>query len=128
MTYITVTGNLASDPELKFTPQGKSVVSFVVINSKSRKTESGEWENYDVTSWTVSAWDALAENATQSLKKGSPVIVVGSAVWKSWEAKETGEKKGRIEIVATDIAFSLRRGSVKPDAIPAPATSFDVPF
>ena len=120
MTQLTVIGNLASDPELKFTPQGKAVCQFVVISSKSRKNESGEWESSDVTSWYVNVWDALAENTAESLSKGSPVIVYGTAVWKSWESKDTAEKRGRLEITAIDVAHSLKRGTVKASASKRP--------
>lgn len=114
-TNLTVIGNLAADPELRFTQQGKAVASFTVITSKSRKTDNGTWESSDVTSWHVVAWDALGENAAQSLTKGTPVVVVGNAVWKAWESKDTTEKRGRLEITAWNIGVDIKRNPVKVD-------------
>ena len=69
MTTLTITGNLTSDPELKFTQTGKAVASFTVVTSKSKKNQDGTWENTDVTFWNVKAWDKLAENIADTLRK-----------------------------------------------------------
>ena len=108
---VTVSGNLANDPELRFTKDGKAVVSFTVMTSKSKKNDAGDWESTDVTAWRVSAWDKLAEHIAESIFKGSPVVVTGNAVWKSWENKD-GVKGGAMEITAYDVAVSLKRNPV----------------
>ena len=53
MSQVTIVGNLAADPELRFTPNGKAMASFTVISSKSVKKEDGTWENTDVTPWSI---------------------------------------------------------------------------
>ena len=77
MTTLTIAGNLAADPELKFTPNGKAVASFTIISSKSVKKDDGTWENTDVTAWSVKCWNKLAENVCESLRKGMSVIAQG---------------------------------------------------
>ena len=111
MTTLTVTGNLTSDPELKFIPSGKAVASFTVAASKSVKNADGSWENVDTTFWTVKAWGKTAENVAETLRKGMSVIVVGSAVQENWEDKKTGEKKSRIAITAFNVGVDLKRHS-----------------
>jgi single-strand DNA-binding protein len=111
MTTLTVTGNLTSDPELKFIPNGKAVASFTVAASKSVKNADGSWENTDTTFWTVKAWGKTAENVTETLRKGMSVIVVGSATQENWEDKKTGEKKNRIVITAFNVGVDLKRHS-----------------
>lgn len=111
-TNLTVVGNLAADPELRFTPSGQAVATFTVISSKSKKNDDGTWESTDVTAWTVNAWGAMGENAAQSLTKGTPVVVVGQAVWKAWESKDTNEKRGRIEVTAWNIGVDIKRAPV----------------
>ena len=126
-TTITVIGNLAADPELRFTPQGKAVASFTVMASKSRKNDAGQWENIDTTGWAVKAWDSLAENIAESLHKGDSVVVVGNAAWKSWE-KDDGSKGGRMEITAFNVGADLRRATAtvkKATRSGAPATESD---
>lgn len=129
-TNLTIIGNLASDPELRFTTAGKAVASFTVISSKSKKNDDGTWESIDTTAWHVVAWDVLAENVTQSLTKGSPVVVVGSAVWKSWENKEDNEKRGRIEITAFNVGLDLKRNPAKSDKVElsSPSKLEEIPF
>ena len=109
MTTLTVTGNLTSDPELKFIPSGKAVASFTVAASKSVKQADGSWENTDTTFWTVKAWGKTAENVAETLRKGMSVIVVGSAIQENWEDKKTGEKKSRIAITAFNVGVDLKR-------------------
>lgn len=109
MTAICITGNLAADPELKFTPQGKAVASFTVISSKSTKKPDGTWESIDVTPWTVKCWNRLAENVAESLSKGVGVVIQGTATWASWEDKKSGEKRGRMEITAYSVGVDLKR-------------------
>lgn len=108
---VTVSGNLANDPELRFTKDGKAVASFTVMTSTSKKNDAGDWESTDVTAWRVTAWDKLAEHVAESVFKGSPVVVTGKASWKSWEAKD-GTKGGAMEISAYDVAISLKRDPV----------------
>jgi len=111
MTTLTVTGNLTSDPEMKFIPSGKAVASFTVAASKSVKQADGSWENTDTTFWTVKAWGKTAENVAETLRKGMSVLVVGSAIQENWEDKKTGEKKSRIAITAFNVGVDLKRHS-----------------
>lgn len=114
---MTIVGNLAADPELKFTPSGKAVVEFGVMTSRSRKNQqTGEWENEDVTRWTVKAWDRLAENITETLQKGDGVVVVGTAAYRAWENKD-GSKGGRIEVTAWNVGLDLKRCSAKANRV-----------
>ena len=114
---MTIVGNLAADPELRFTPNGKAVVEIGVMTSRSRKNEqTGQWENEDVTRWTVKAWDRLAENMAETLQKGDGVVVVGTAAHRSWENKD-GSKGGRIEVTAWNVGFDLKRCSASPNRV-----------
>jgi single-strand DNA-binding protein len=78
---ITVIGNLASDPELRFTKDGKAVCSFTVITSTSKKNLAGEWESTDATPWRVTAWDKIGEHASESLTKGSQLSFTEKRYW-----------------------------------------------
>lgn len=109
MTSLTVIGNLSNDPELKFVNSGKAVASFTVVSSKSKKNQAGEWENTDVTFWNIKAWDKLAENLCDTLRKGMAVIVQGTAVQESWEDKNSGEKRSRIVVTAWNVGVDLKR-------------------
>ena len=102
---ITITGNLTREPELKFMNSGNAVVKLGVAVTRKFKDEE-QTSFFDVT-----AWGSLAENVANSLHKGIRVTVTGRLEQRSWDDKD-GNKKYAIEIVAEDIAASLRFNSV----------------
>lgn len=113
-SHVTVIGNLAADPELRFTSSGKAVANFTVVTSRSVKRDDGIWDNdVDRTYWPCSVWDRLAEHVCESLQKGDAVIVVGDASMRSWE-KQDGSKGSRMEINAREVAASMKRWPVVP--------------
>lgn len=110
---VTIVGNLTADVELKFTPQGKAVAKFSVATAERFKTPEGVWDSKNTTFWNVIVWDKQAENVADSIGKGDEVIIFGKAYTTSWEDKNTGEKRSRIEVTATKVAASLARASAK---------------
>ena len=75
---ITVSGNVTRDPELRFTPSGQGVCSFsVAVNRSWQNRQTQEWE--EATSFfDVTCWGDLGDNVSESLSKGSRVIVTGT--------------------------------------------------
>jgi single-strand DNA-binding protein len=114
MTAVTIIGNLTAPPELKFTPQGKAVVSFTVAESKRVKGADGNWTDGDSTFWRCSLWDTAAENMAESLDKGQRVIVVGEVKQRTFETRE-GEKRTVMEVTATEVGPSLKWALCKPE-------------
>ena len=104
---ITISGNITRDPEMRYTPSGVSKVTFgVAVNRSWRNQQTQEWEE-QTSFFNVVAWRQLAENISASLTKGSRVVVSGRLEQRSWET-EQGEKRSIVEIVADDVAPSLR--------------------
>jgi single-strand DNA-binding protein len=135
---ITISGNITREPEMRYTPSGVSKATFgVAVNRSWRNQQTQEWEE-QTSFFNVVAWRQLAENVSASLTKGSRVVVSGRLEQRSWET-EQGEKRSIVEIVADDIAASLRfataeihkvertgpggPGGASPSARPAPATT-----
>ena len=104
---VTLVGNITRDPELRFTPSGQAMASFgLAVNRSWQDRQTGERQ--EVTSFfDVVCWREMAENASESLSKGSRVIVSGRLEQRSWENQE-GEKRSKIEVIADDIGPSLR--------------------
>lgn len=101
--HVTLVGNLTRDPELRQTPQGKSVCQFGVAVGRSYKDGSGQW--VEATSFfDVVVWGQQGENCAKYLTKGRPVAVEGRLEQRSWEAQD-GSKRSRVEIVARDVVF-----------------------
>jgi single-strand DNA-binding protein len=104
---VTVVGNVTRDPELRFTASGQAKANFgLAVNRRWQNRQTSEWE--EATSFfNVVAWGAMGENASESLSKGSRIIVTGRLEQRSWET-ENGEKRSIVEIVADEIGPSLR--------------------
>ena len=109
---ITIVGNITRDPELRFTPSGQANARLgVAVNRRWQDRNSGEWQ--EATSFfDVICWRELAENVAESLKRGARVVVTGRLEQRSYEAKE-GEKRSVVEIIADEVAPSLRWATAK---------------
>ena len=82
----------------------------VAVNRKWQDRNSGEWQ--EATSFfDVICWRELAENVSESLKKGTRVIVTGRLEQRSWE--QDGNKRSVVEINADEVAPSLRWATAK---------------
>jgi len=105
---VTVVGNVTRDPELRFTNSGLATASFgLAVNRRWQNRQTQEWEE-QVSFFDVVCWREMAENVSESLTKGSRVVVTGRLEQRSWEDKNTGDKRSKIEIVADEVAPSLR--------------------
>jgi single-strand DNA-binding protein len=100
----TLTGNLTRDPELRYTNNAKPVIGFGMAVNR-RFQQNGEWQE-QTSFFDITAWGDLAENAALSLHKGDRVTVTGRLEQRTWET-DNGDKRSKVEIVATDIAASL---------------------
>ena len=104
---VTVVGNITRVPELRFTPTGQAVASFgLAVNRRWQNRQTQEWE--EATSFfDVTCWAQMAENVSESLTKGSRVLVTGRLDQRSWENSD-GDRRSKVEIVADEIGPSLR--------------------
>ena len=104
---VTVTGNATREPELRFTPSGQAVANFgLAVNRRWQNRQTQEWE--EATSFfDIVCWGQLGENAAESIARGTRVTVTGRLDQRSWETPE-GDKRSKVEIVADDVAPSLR--------------------
>ena len=100
-----ITGNLTRDPELRTTPNGASVCSFSVAVNRVFRDSSGTQQE-SVSFIDCSAWGKLGEMIGQYAKKGAGVLVSGRLDQRSWEDKNTGQKRSRVEIVVEDFNFT----------------------
>jgi single-strand DNA-binding protein len=104
---VTIVGNLTRDPELRFTPAGAPVTTFgVAVNRRWQNRDSQQWEE-STSFFNVTCWRDLAQNVSESLEKGSRVLVSGRLDQRSWETQD-GERRSVVEIVADEVGPSLR--------------------
>jgi single-strand DNA-binding protein len=107
-TTITTVGNLTSDPELRFTPQGVAMVKFTVASTpRTFDRTKNEWADGDPLFLTCTAWRDLAEHIAESLAKGTRVVVTGRLRLSRWETPE-GEKRSTYGLDVDEVGPSLR--------------------
>lgn len=106
LNKMLVIGNVGSDPEMRYTPNGSAVTSFNIAINRNYNTRDGE--RHEETEWfTVKAWNRLAETCNQFVVKGMKVYVEGRLRSTSWVAND-GQNRFRNEIVAQQVTFLNR--------------------
>ena len=103
LNRIFLIGNLTHDPELKKTNEDVPVTTFALgINHTYRKADGTTVER--VCFVNVVAWDALAKQCAESLKKGQSVFVEGRLEYQTWE-NDDGQKQSKHEVYAQAVQF-----------------------
>lgn len=94
----TLVGNLAADPEVRYTPSGVPICTFPIAVNSKRKNSEGKPEDH-VDFFRITTKFKLADVCMRFLKKGRPVFVNGEL--ESWR----NEGKFGINFVATNVQF-----------------------
>lgn len=97
-------GNVGKDPEIRTTPGGMTVASFSLATAERAKDAQGNWA--DKTEWhNLVAFQRTAEIVRDYVKKGTQVFVEGKIQTRSWDDKESGQKKYRTEILINELSL-----------------------
>ena len=119
MNTITVIGNVGRDPELRYANSGTAVLKFSIADNYGR-------DDNKKTSWhNVTVFGDMAENVGAVLSKGQRVIVIGRNEESEYTTRE-GETKKKWQIIADDVALSLRWASGMTD-LPSPTSPKELP-
>lgn len=111
--YVSISGNLVADPELRYTEKGIAITTCsVAVQNRYRDTKSGEWVNGDPQFFDVTVWNGIGENLAASAKKGQRVTLTGRLQQRKWETDD-GEKRSKVAIVAEEISVSVRFGTAE---------------
>jgi single-strand DNA-binding protein len=113
-THVAITGNLTDDPEVTFTPNGTAVANFRLAVTP-RVREGDQWKDGETSFFRITAWRDLAAHLADSLSKGDRVIVLGQLRTRSWEDKDSGERRSVVEVTAEEVGPSLKWATAKPE-------------
>ena len=102
---VILCGNLTRDPEMRATPSGAQVCGFGLAVNRVYRDSSGA-NREDVSFFDCSAWGKTGETIAQYAKKGTAMLVSGRLEQRSWEDKNSGQKRSRVEIVVEDFNFT----------------------
>jgi single-strand DNA-binding protein len=101
---VTLLGNVGKDPEIRSTPGGTMVANLTLATSDRQKDAQGNWQ--DRTEWhNLVAFTRTAEIVRDYVKKGSKLFIEGKIQTRSWDDKESGQKKYRTEIIVNELVL-----------------------
>jgi len=107
LNKVILIGYLGSDPEMRFTPDGKAVTSFRMATSRRYTTSAGE--SKEETDWfRITVWGKQAESCNQFLTKGKQVYVEGRLHAGNWQGQD-GQMRISLEVTANRVLFLGRR-------------------
>jgi len=103
-----IEGNLGTAPEIKTTPNGKTVASFRLAHNKYF-TDKDKQKQTKALWFNVEAWEGLANFCVKDLAKGSRVLVVGRGETDQWEDKN-GSRRESYKLIASEIRKVVLHG------------------
>lgn len=98
INQVILMGRLTRDPEQRTTTTGKTIASFSIAVDRMGQDDQADF--FDIT-----AWEKTGDLVMQYLAKGRRVLVQGRLRQDSWDDKETGKKRSRVEVTANDVTF-----------------------
>ena len=101
---VTLMGNLTRDPETRTTPGGQSVTSFSLAVNRSWRGSDGQQQEA-VSYIDCTAWGKAGEIIAQYMSKGRALLVSGRLDQRTWDDKETGQKRSKVEVIVEDFNF-----------------------
>lgn len=96
MATITLTGNLAGDPEFKTTSEGNEYAKFSIAWSERQKS-GDDWIDGPVTFVRCTVWGRMASHVVANLRKGNRVIASGEIRAEEWAS----DKGPQTDVVMT---------------------------
>ena len=123
MTTITLIGRATEDPGLRFTSSGKAVATLNVADNHRRK-DRDQWVDDGTTFYRVTAWEHLAEQMAEQVRRGQRVIVVGELRNREYEARD-GSKARSLEIRAYEVGPALDKYPPRDGGASRPAARGD---
>src|ERR1700733_11309878 len=130
---VTLLGNVGKDPEIRSTAGGTMVANLTLATSDRQKDAQGNWQ--DRTEWhNLVAFTRTAEIVRDYVKKGSKLYIEGKIQTRSWDDKESGQKRYRTEIIVNELVLLSSReegsgggqgGYSKAGSLSSASTGFD---
>jgi len=131
---VLLMGNLTRDPELTYTANGQAIAKFgIAVN---RKFKSGDGMKEEVTYVDCTAWQRTAEVICEHLHKGSPIFIEGRLTFSSWEDKNTGKNRSKLDVTVERMQFiggqdsgsSPKKQETRKNRDMKPIDEGDIPF
>ncbi|HEV2709017.1 MAG TPA: single-stranded DNA-binding protein [Edaphobacter sp.] len=101
---VLLLGNVGKDPEIRSTAGGMTVASFTLATADRQKDAQGNWA--DKTEWhNLVAFQRTAEVVRDYVKKGTQLFIEGKIQTRSWDDKESGQKRYKTEVLVNELTL-----------------------
>lgn len=139
---VILMGNLTRDPETRQAQSGTMIVKATIAVNDRRPDGNGNWVD-QAHFFDITLFGARGEAFARFHKKGSSVLVEGRLQYSTWEDKESGQKRNKVDVVVNEWQFAgggregsnseSRQGGEPAPEFPGPesfggSSAADVPF
>lgn len=126
MNNCSFIGRLGRDPEMRYTTNGKAVVSFSLAVNRDGKKDESDWINFV-------AWEKTAEVVAQYCHKGDLIGVTGTLQQRSWEKDGQKHSVHEVKVIRVDFCGAKKGEATAPAAdsdgfVPITEEDGDLPF
>lgn len=102
---VAISGNLTRDPDLRASANGTQILNLgVAVNDRRRNAQTGGWEDHPNFIDCV-IFGQRAESLSRILRKGSKVAIEGKLRQNTWQDKQTGQKRSKVDVIVDDVDF-----------------------
>jgi single-strand DNA-binding protein len=102
---VILIGNLTRDPQVRYTPKGTAVAEIGMAINSSYTDKATNTRKEETTFVDVTLWGRLAELAAEYLVKGRQVMIEGRLKLDTWDDKESGQKRSKLQVVGEEMQF-----------------------
>ena len=100
---VILLGHAGKDPQVHILPSG-TLVNLSLATSERHKDNRGEWQ--ERTEWhNLVGYQRIGEVLRDYVRRGSRIFVEGELRTRSWEDRESGQKRFRTEVVVHEISL-----------------------
>lgn len=105
---VDLVGNCTGDPSLRYLQgSGMPVASFsMAVNYRRQNRQTQAWED-NPSFFEITAWGSLAENVSETVQKGTRVMVSGRLDQQTWQADD-GSNRSKVVVQADEVGVALR--------------------
>ncbi|NLV82036.1 MAG: single-stranded DNA-binding protein [Synergistaceae bacterium] len=102
---VVIMGNLARDPDVRFTPNKQKLARITVAVGRQWKNKATGEQQSQTDFISVVAWGFTADICEKYLKKGRPVLVEGRISVRDFDDVKTGQHRWVTEVVAESVVL-----------------------
>lgn len=104
---VLLMGNLTRDPELRYSGGGQggsAICKFGLAVNRKYRLQSGDQQE-ETCFVDITVFGRQAETCNEYLSKGRPVFVEGRLNFSTWEDRETGQRRSKLDVVGERVQF-----------------------